>query len=167
MPGVDEIRLRPATEDDVETIARIWHDAWRDGHLGHVPEALLSERTLDDFRRRVPQRIPHSTVAEYGSEVVGFATIEDDELEQLFVAESARGSGAARLLLAHGEQRIAERHPVAWLSVVAGNARARRFYAREGWRDAGPIDYLAETSSGSMVVPSHRYEKHIGDAPAG
>jgi GNAT superfamily N-acetyltransferase len=159
--GVETTRLRPATPSDTDAIASVWHTAWRDGHLGHVPEALLPERTLDEFRRRVPPRIPRSTVAEDADGVVGFVTVEHDELEQLMVAGRARGTEIAARLLRAGEQQIAQHHPTAWLSVVAGNARARRFYAREGWHDAGPIDYFAETSQGPMLVPSHRYEKQL------
>jgi ribosomal protein S18 acetylase RimI-like enzyme len=153
--------LRAAAPDDTDAIAAVWHEAWRDGHVGHVPDALLPERTLDEFRQRVPQRIATSTVAEDAQGVVGFVTVEHDELEQLMVSGRARGTDTASRLLRAGEQQIAEHHATAWLSVVAGNARARRFYAREGWHDAGPIDYYAETSRGKLLVPSHRYEKQL------
>jgi GNAT superfamily N-acetyltransferase len=156
-----QTRLRAATPDDIDAIACVWHEAWRDGHMGHVPEALLPERTLDEFRRRVPPRIATSTVAEDEAGVVAFVTVEHDELEQLMVAGRARGTDVSARLLRAGEHQIARHHRVAWLSVVAGNARARRFYEREGWHDAGPIDYYAETSRGRMLVPSHRYEKVV------
>lgn len=153
--------LRAARPDDVDSIAAVWHDAWRDGHLGHVPDALLAHRTLDQFRARVPGRLATTTVAEVGGRVVGFVTVHDDELEQLFVAAEARSSGVADALLRRGEDVIAASHPVAWLAVVAGNGRARRFYERNGWVDAGPIDYEAETDRGPVVVPCHRYEKRL------
>jgi ribosomal protein S18 acetylase RimI-like enzyme len=85
-----------------------------------------------DFRERVPPRIPDTTVATIASGVVGFVTVQDDEVEQIYVAESARGGGIANLLLRHAEQRIAVRFDTAWLAVVAGNTRARRFYERNG-----------------------------------
>jgi GNAT superfamily N-acetyltransferase len=159
---VSEIALRPATAGDVEAIASVWHSAWMDGHLGHVPEALVSDRTLPSFRLRVPARLDQTTVAVDAEGVVGFVTVHDDEVEQLFVAQRARGTGAAAALLRHGEQRIAAWFPTAWLAVVAGNARARAFYTRQGWTDGGPIDYEAETSTGRAIVPSHRYEKRLG-----
>ena len=153
--------LRPARPPDVDAIGGVWHDAWRDGHIGHVPVALLEHRTLDQFRARVPERLATTTVAEVDGEVVGFVTVQDDELEQLFVAADARASGIADALLRHGESLIAERHSAAWLAVATGNARARRFYERNGWADAGPLDYEAQTDSGPMVVPCRRYEKHV------
>jgi hypothetical protein len=53
---------------------------------------------------------------------------------------------------------IATRFAAGWLAVVAGNARARRFYERNGWRDAGAIDYAAEIRGGTLPVPCRRYE---------
>ena len=156
-----DVLLRSATAADVEAIASVWHAAWRDGHLGHVPEAVVADRTLPSFRLRVPSRIEATTVAADSDGVVGFVTVCDDELEQLFVADRARGTGVAAALLKHGEHQIGVRFATAWLAVVAGNSRARAFYAREGWHDNGPIDYEAETSTGRAVVPSHRYEKRV------
>jgi ribosomal protein S18 acetylase RimI-like enzyme len=154
--------LRPATPEDVEAIAVLWHDGWRDGHLGHVPEALHDHRTLPHFRQRVPPRLRATTVATIGSRIVGFVTLHDDEVEQIFVARDARGGGAAQALLRHAEEALAARYDVAWLAVVAGNTRARRFYERSGWRDAGAFDYAAEVTNGTLPVPSHRYEKRLG-----
>ena len=154
--------LRRADKSDVEAIAETWHRAWSDGHLGHVPDALLPHRTLRHFLERVPPRIPGTTVATLDGRVVGFVTIHDDELEQIFVAAEARGGGVASALLADGEARIAREHPRAWLAVVAGNARARRFYERSGWRDAGALTYAAEIPGGTLPVPCRRYEKELG-----
>lgn len=153
--------LRAATVEDVGSIAEVWHTGWRDGHLAHVPAALLPHRELESFRRRVPERLSGSTVAVLGSTVVGFVTVHDDELEQLYVAESARGRGVAVALIRCGEATIAQRFALAWLAVAVGNARARRFYAREGWSDAGAFDYPAEIEGGMVLVPCHRYEKHV------
>src|SRR5687768_970380 len=136
--------LRAANSEDIEAIASLWHRGWFDGHLGHVPESLAEHRRLDDFRQRVPSRLAGTTVATQGSDVVGFVTVHDDEVEQVYVAQHARGGEVANTLLRHAERRIAGRSEAAWLAVVAGNARARRFYERNGWRDAGAFDYAAE-----------------------
>ena len=93
-PGVT---LRPAVADDVDAIAEVWHQGWRDGHLGHVPDALLPHRGLVHFRERVPSRLPTTTVATIGSTVVGFVTVHEDEAEQVYVAASARGGGVANM----------------------------------------------------------------------
>ena len=155
------LALRPANAEDADVVARIWHDAWRDGHLGHVPEALHAHRRLEHFQERVPPRIPRTTVAVGPGGVVGFVTIHDDEVEQIFVAEGARGQGVADALLRHAEAVIAARYPVAWLAVVEGNARARRFYERSGWCDVRGFDYPAEIRGGTLPVPCRRYEKRL------
>jgi ribosomal protein S18 acetylase RimI-like enzyme len=67
----------------------------------------------------------------------------------------------AATLLSHAEIAIATQYPVAWLVVVAGNVRARRFYERQGWSDAGPVDYHAPIEGGTLVVPMRRYEKRV------
>jgi GNAT superfamily N-acetyltransferase len=153
--------LRPATDADIEAIAEIWHRAWRDGHVGQIPPALEPHRQPSHFRKRVPPRIPYTTVAAIGGDPVGFVTVHEDELEQLFVAEGARGTGVAVALLRHGERAIAARFEVAWLAVAAGNARARRFYEKCGWTDAGGFDYEAEIEGGTLAVPCRRYERRV------
>jgi ribosomal protein S18 acetylase RimI-like enzyme len=158
---VGDITLRPATAADVDGIADIWHRGWRDGHLGNVPPELEQYRGLEEFRRRVPSRLAQTTVATDDGRLVGFVTLHDDEVEQIYVDSAARGGGAATALLHHGEEQIARRYDVAWLAVAAGNARARRFYERSGWTDTGVVDYVAETSSGPFVLPCHRYERPV------
>jgi GNAT superfamily N-acetyltransferase len=79
----------------------------------------------------------------------------------MYVAERARGTTVAAALLARGEQIIAERFERAWLGVVAGNRRARRFYERQGWREAGAFDYPSQIAGGTLAVPCLRYEKRL------
>jgi GNAT superfamily N-acetyltransferase len=158
------VLLRDATAADAAAIAEIWHRGWRDGHIGHVPEALLEHRGLGEFARRVAPRLATTTVAELDGRVVGFVTVDGDEAEQVYVDRDARGTGVAGQLLSHAEAVIGASYPTAWLAVVAGNARARAFYARQGWVDAGAFDYYAETAAGPMLVPSHRYEKTLRGA---
>lgn len=68
----------------------------------------------------------------------------------------------AGLLLAEAERLVAlAGHRRAWLAVVAGNARACRFYERCGWTDEGLFDYAAAISGGTIAVPAHRYVKLV------
>ncbi|MFC7533939.1 GNAT family N-acetyltransferase [Actinoplanes sp. GCM10030250] len=160
LPGVT---LRPADSDDVAAVAAVWHTGWRDGHLGNVPASLEQHRRLDDFRRRVPARIAGTQVAVLGPRVIGFVMVDYDEIEQLFVAAEARGRGVADALLRQGEEMVsAGGLGRAWLAVASGNTRARRFYERMDWQDAGPIEYSAETATGSITVPCRRYERQLG-----
>jgi GNAT superfamily N-acetyltransferase len=162
MTAPEPVTVRPATADDAEAIAVLWHAGWRDGHLGHVPAPLVAHRTPETFRARVPGRIADSAVAVAGPEVMGFVTVRGAEIEQLYVRADARGSDVAGALLRHGERLVASGgHSPAWLAVVPGNARARRFYERNGWLDRGPFEYQAEVEGRTFAVPCRRYEKPV------
>lgn len=162
------LTLRAAADTDIAAIADVWHCGWLDGHLGQVPDALLVHREHESFLRRVPERVAGTTVATLDGRVVGFATVSGDELEQFYVDRGARGGGVAVALIRQAEHTIALTFDRAWLAVVTGNARARRFYAREGWSDAGPFDYPAQVEGGTLLVPCHRYEKPLARGkPAG
>ena len=75
---------------------------------------------------------------------------------------SHRGSGVAAALLAEALRQIAAAgHRQSWLAVIAGNARARRFYERSGWTDEGAFDYEARTADGMILVRCHRYVRPV------
>ncbi len=154
--------LRAATPDDVPAIARIWHQAWHDAHDGHVPEALVATRTSAHFLECAAVEVPVAVVAESDGVVVGFATVGGDEVADLFVAREARGTPVARLLLAAAERAVRRAgHRTACLGVVPGNARARRFYEREGWRDDGDVDHTVAGPDGPIAVPTRLYLKDL------
>jgi len=155
-PPVTLRRARPA---DAGRVAAIWQAGWRDGHLGHVPEELVAARTPENFRTRAAARVTEATVAEVGGVVGGFVMVAGDEVEQVFVDASFRGVGVADTLLTEAERLVAAGgHAVAWLAVVPGNARARRFYERSGWADDGEFAYVAD----EIIVPCRRYVKRLG-----
>jgi ribosomal protein S18 acetylase RimI-like enzyme len=160
-PGVT---VRPAAAADLAAIARIWREGWADGHEGHVPEALVAGRTPASFDERARERVDQTWVAERDGEVAGFVVVVEDEVEQVYLDRRWRGRGVAERLLRHAEAVIGQGgHRTAWLAVVAGNTRARRFYARLGWRDRGPFTYQAQTATGTFPVPAHRYEREGGN----
>jgi ribosomal protein S18 acetylase RimI-like enzyme len=162
--STDLYALRKATPDDVGTVSRIWHLGWLDGHLGHVPPELLPYRQEEQFVSRARTRLESMWVAESRGVIVGFMVVKEDEVEQIFVDRAARGSGVAAMLLRRAELEIRRAgYRRAWLAVVAGNERARAFYSRHGWHDAGPISYMAETEIGPIAVPSRRYETSLTD----
>jgi GNAT superfamily N-acetyltransferase len=116
-------------------------------------------RNEEQFVSRARERIAGMWVAESSGQTLGFVVVKGDELEQIYVDRTARGTGVAAMLLHKAEAEIRSAgHRHAWLAVVAGNQRARSFYSRLGWRDSGPFSYLAETEVGPLAVPSHRYE---------
>jgi len=95
--------------------------------------------------------------------VAGFVVVVDAEVERLDVDRRWRGRGVAERLLRHAEAVIGQQGRwTAWLAVVAGNTRVRRFYTRLGRRDRGPFTYQAQAATGMVPVPAHRYERELG-----
>ncbi|MEI8411356.1 MULTISPECIES: GNAT family N-acetyltransferase [unclassified Kribbella] len=154
--------IRPAEPADADAVAAIWYSGWGDGHLGHVPDELVAIRTKESFWTRAADRVADTTVAVVGDEVAGFVMVVGDEVEQVYVSGDHRGSGIAGVLLTEAERQVkANGHAEAWLAVATGNARARRFYERSGWTDAGAFDYPASVETGTLPVPCHRYIKQV------
>ncbi len=156
-------RLRPGTSDDAAAVADLWHAAWHEAHAGHVPAGLTAARTRASFRDRTPSRTADTTVAEVDGVLAGFTMVLDDEVEQVFVAARFRGTDVAGLLLDAAEWQVAATlHAQAWLAVVEGNARARGFYEKRGWRDAGELPYEVEAGGSMFISPCRRYVKELG-----
>ena len=111
---------------------------------------LTALRTLEAFHERTPGRVADTTVAVDGTGgLLGFVMVVGDEVEQVFVGRTARGTGLAAALLVEAERQVAAAgHGEAWLAVVAGNERARRFYEKCGWHDGGDLAY--EVSAGGQ-----------------
>ncbi|GAA4986408.1 hypothetical protein GCM10023317_11840 [Actinopolymorpha pittospori] len=154
--------LRRGEPEDVDVIAEIWHLGWRDGHLGFVPQELVEARTEESFRVRASERVRRATVAVVREAVAGFIIVVGNEVEQVYVSAPHRGTGVADTLLKEAERQVRENeHSKGWLAVAAGNARARAFYQRAGWLDEGPFEYAAASENGPIMVPCHRYTKHL------
>jgi GNAT superfamily N-acetyltransferase len=156
------VTLRPAHFEDAKAVAEIWYHGWQDGHIGHVPNGLVRIRTEESFGERAAELVGDTSVATVDGAVAGFVMVAGDEVEQVYVSASHRGTGVAALLLAEAERLVRtggfER---AWLAVAPGNARARRFYERSGWSDEGRFDYPAAGSDGPISVPCQRYVKPV------
>jgi putative acetyltransferase len=159
---MDAATLRPATPADAAAVAHLWHRGWHDAHAGHVPDGLTAARTLAAFGERSAAAVGVTTVAVVDGEVAGFVMVVGDEVEQLFVDAAHRGTGLAGTLLDEAERQVAAAgHEVAWLAVVTGNARARRFYERRGWADEGDLPYEVVAGSETFISPCRRYTKRV------
>jgi len=145
--------IRDAKIDDLAALARVHVDAWRAAYIGMMPDAFLA--SLDPAERAARWR---ARFDEWGrdkrlfaafdarGELVGMAGVgpargdarERGELYMINVAPPAWGTGVAVALLAHATRTLTELgHREAILWVLRQNARARRFYRREGWKQEG------------------------------
>lgn len=153
---------RRAAVDDIEVVARIWQEGWAEAHLGRVPAPLVAARTPASFVERARERVQDTIVATRDGIVAGFVMTSSDEVDQLYLDRAARGSGLARMLLREAERTIrAGGYERAWLAVATGNVPARRFYARQGWIDAGRFAHRAPVPGGTVDVDCHRFVSPI------
>ena len=147
------IALRRATLDDAERLAQGLIDGF-EHYRGYAPEGweppTLAHETAN-VRRRLPDERMWCVVAEDGDELVGQVSFLPaaisgrpvDEphlahLSNLFVREDRWGTGLARELHDMARDEAAARGFTEMRLVTPeGQARARRFYEREGWRAVG------------------------------
>ena len=154
--------IRPATRTDFDALARLWHAGWHEAHAAFVPTELTAKRSLESFRIRLDRYGDRLRVAGPDGAPIGMCVIHDDELDQLFVAPEARGSGLAADLLTDGEDRLRAQGIVeAHLYCVQQNQRAARFYERQGWVNRGVAPGSVETLDGPFTFDVLRFEKTL------
>lgn len=140
-------------------LAWIWFEGWHDAHAGIIPDQVVRLRTFESFRQRLPHVLPELRTAGAGGRPMGFAIVNDDELDQLYVGRPARGTGLAARLVTDALHRIRRKgHMRAWLACGIGNERAARFYETNGWRRDGVVRHKLETTEGIFELDVWRYE---------
>jgi GNAT superfamily N-acetyltransferase len=161
------MNVRDADPAELDALTVLWHEAWRDAHAEIVPPRLTVLRTRDNFRERLERLLPATRVVGPPGSPTGFCTVKEDELYQLFVAAPARGSGAAAVLLADAEARLAGSGvTTAWLACAIGNNRAARFYEKCGWHMVRTMVNELDTPDGIFRLEVWRYEKALSPPPA-
>jgi GNAT superfamily N-acetyltransferase len=156
------MEIRAAEFRDLDPLATLWRDGWRDAHEAIVPAALTRLRTIESFRERLEVGLASVRVAGPPGAPLGFTMVKGDELYQLYVSAGARGTGVAAALMADVEARLAERGiRTAWLACAIGNNRAARFYEKSGWRRVATVVIDTETANGPFPLEVWRYEKSL------
>ena len=146
-------RIRVAVPGDAAAIARIRVDSWRTTYAAIVPASILDrmdvERNETWIAGLIDQPAPRATlvVEAPAGTVRGYALAAPGrdadvdglgELEAIYLAPEARGTGLGRPLLeaaVAGLERAGFETVVLW--VLTANAGARRFYERAGFRPDG------------------------------
>jgi GNAT superfamily N-acetyltransferase len=164
--------VRAAVVADAPSVGEIHVEGWRAAYRGIVPDAYLAslsaERRTEQWTGWIgaPATPDKRTwVAEDGGRVVGFAhtgrSRDADlppgtgEVWAIYVHPASWGSGAGRALFAAATSELrAQGSPKAVLWVLEANARARRFYEREGWVPDGGSKVV---SIGGAELPELRY----------
>lgn len=155
-------KIRPAEPADLDPLAQLWLEGWTEAHAAHVPPELTAKRPLDSFRRRLEGYGDRLRTAGPVGAPLGMCVVTGDELDQIFVAHAARGTGLAAALLADGEARLAASGVTrAHLLCVIENTRAARFYEKYGWKNTGPSRESVFTDDGPFEFTVLRFEKTL------
>jgi len=168
--------VRPMTADDCGHVSDIRIRGWRTAYRGLMPQSYLDGLDVAEDaerRRALFARTPVGTVnlvaEDDDGKVVGWAChgpyrdgeslTEDAELYALYVDAARFGTGIGRALLQESVRACAEAgqgRMLLW--VVEGNARARRFYERAGFRADGAEEPFEVAGA---VVPEVRYARDL------
>ncbi len=143
--------IRPATPDDALGVAAAHVRSWQVGYRGLLPDDLLDGLDVEqrasryDFTSRLPGH--YTLVADDDGVICGHVTVAEGTLGEGASDQSPRGevfgfyvdpprwgTGLGRLLMSAGRaELVAAGHRDAVLWMLEGNARAQRFYERDGW----------------------------------
>ena len=130
-----KLDIKHAADEDRQFIVNIWHQGWHDAHHDLVPKNVIAFREVEHFHVWLDECILSTFVAWSGDTLVGFHSLDQNELTKLYVRRDARGLGMARKLLIHAENLLSNQGVlVAELFCTAGNVRAQRFYERHNWK---------------------------------
>ncbi|WP_290796804.1 GNAT family N-acetyltransferase [Halomonas sp.] len=120
--------IRPAVPQEIPQLADIWLRASRRAH-DFIPAAYW-EAHLDAM---ADERLPDADellVLEVEGRVIGFAALNGEHLEALFVDPELQSYGHGSRLMAHAMAH----HPRLSLCVFSRNVRAVSFYRRLGFQ---------------------------------
>ena len=129
----DSFHLRPYQPSDEDAAIALWQDTWQQAY----PAIDFAARVAWWRERWRSELVPNAAimVAEQAGELVGFVTIDaNNYLDQLVVARDRWGSALADMLVDEAKRLSPDRIT---LLVNTDNARAIRFYARNGFVQAG------------------------------
>ena len=142
--------VRPATSCDVDGIARVHVQTWRESYRELIPQAALDalsvEKRAAQWRHTLGKPDRSTFVAEIDGAVCGFVSgggilwsglSTGSEVSALYLLDAAKRRGIGRALFQAELTALASRgFTSTGLWVLSGNVPARRFYETMGGRPA-------------------------------
>lgn len=140
--------IRRARRNDLDAIVRINRES-RAEAMPWLPVLHTPEEDLAHFEWQLQKDEVY--VYELDGRVVGFAVVEADELDALYVLPEAQRRGVGSALFGRAQE---ERPQGFGFWVFRDNARARRFYESHGAR----FLYETDGAGNEERTPDARYE---------
>jgi ribosomal protein S18 acetylase RimI-like enzyme len=131
-------RIRVAVEEDASVVARI-HMASRSATMPYLPPQKRDHEQVSRWVQDVVLRRCRTWVAVRRAEIVGYAALDGDMLDHLYLRPDVRRQGIGTLLLDEVRRHSPEGLV---LHVFQQNIGARAFYERHGFT-------VLDTSDGS------------------
>src|SRR5262249_41453405 len=131
VPGMPDwsAAVRPAQPTDGPTVAEIFLRSFH-ATLPHIQLAHTDDEAREHFATVVTNERETWVVADDTNTVVGFLSLHDDHVEQLYVLPESTGRGFGRALLDEAKRA---RPGGLRLYAFQANTGARRFYERHGF----------------------------------
>lgn len=125
------VSFRPMRRDEIEACADLWVETWADTY----PQIDFAARRgwfVERFTGFVNGAVRAEIAVDGTGQILGLVSLDTEtgHVDQFAVARAARGSGIAHRLMDHAKRLAPGR---LHLDVNRDNARAVRFYEREGF----------------------------------
>lgn len=163
-----DVLYRDASETDAEPLAALFRDIFTEtfGHLYDPADlaGFLAEQRAEHWAAQLCDPAFAVRIAQAGGGAVGLAKIGPVklpvtaagpalELRQLYVLGAVRGAGVASALMDWAIAQAARRGARdLYLSVYTDNPRARRFYARYGFVEVGPVTFMVGRQADEDII---------------
>ena len=173
------MKIRRATADDADALARVHIDSWRAAYRGLVPDAHLDKLDYgkggERFRQALAGQSEETYLAEENGEALGFVTVggcrdadldkeEAGEIWGIYLGPTHWRKGVGRSLCEFAERILQSRgYTVATLWVFRDNDQARRFYEAMGFT----VDGGSMTLNLGAPLAAVRYRKPLENAERG
>ncbi len=170
------LKLRHATVEDAEGIARLHADSWRRNYRGMMRDEFLDGDIMQDrllvWRERLHAPAPNQlvVVAEDGRALHGFVCVFGDDdarwgslIDNLHVRHGVQTKGIGRQLMREAAAWVALNYPERglYLWVMQANHNAQGFYEHLGGTNQG-----AEVRQNAQRGPAHVFRYTWPDARA-
>jgi 2-amino-4-hydroxy-6-hydroxymethyldihydropteridine diphosphokinase len=165
-PSGRPIRIERAAFDQADEIARVHTISAEAAYRDHAPaDPSGLERRRGMWMEILADRANRSFVARDSGRIVGVLNVgpfrgegATGAVRVLYVLPQWWGSGAGQRLLERAHRELAAEFDEALLTVLAANARARRFYERNGWE---LVEVLVEPHFGGQPTEVARYRRTL------